>query len=111
MLLLHVIWNKILKQYRIIFWISSILERLRNKSLSGTYWTFLLFVFTKSTVPTPYDESKVTQSNGLISGICLYLSKQDSALYPYHCSGFLSGCPNTSFISDSLFESMLEIIT
>lgn len=77
--------------------------------MSGTYWTFLLFVFTKSTVPTLYDESKVTQSCGLISGICLYLSKRDSALYPYNCSGFLSGCPNTSYISDNLFESMHQI--
>lgn len=70
---------------------------------------FCCLFFTKSTVPTLYDESKVTQSCGLISGICLYLSKRDSALYPYNCSGFLSGCPNTSYISDNLFESMHQI--
>lgn len=37
-------------------------------------------------------------------GICLYLRKLDSALYPYNCSGFLSGCPNTSYMSNKLFE-------
>lgn len=79
------------------------------KECKGPTDIFVIF-FTKSTVPTPKTKSKVTQSNGLISGICLYLNKRDSALYSYNCSGFLSGCPNTSYISDSLFESMHEII-
>lgn len=76
--------------------------------MPGTYWTSLVYFFLliKSTVQTYYDVSKCSKSNCLFLGICLYLSKRDSALYSYNCSGFLSGCPTTSYTSDKLFESM-----
>lgn len=82
------------------------LMRLRNESVPGTNCTSLVYIFfVKRTITTIYDESKVSKFNGLISVICLYLRKLDSALYPYNCSGFLSGCPNTSYMSNKLFES------
>lgn len=86
------------------------LEGSMNERMQGTYWHLCYLFLLKAQYQTPKTKSKVTQSNGLISGICLYLNKRDSALYSYNCSGFLSGCPNTSYISDSLFESMHEII-
>lgn len=40
----------------------------------------------------------------LFSGSCLYLKKDDSAIYSYSCSSFQSGCHNTSFSSQDLFQ-------
>uniref|UniRef100_A0A8W8ML17 Novel STAND NTPase 3 domain-containing protein n=1 Tax=Magallana gigas TaxID=29159 RepID=A0A8W8ML17_MAGGI len=37
-------------------------------------------------------------------GICLFLFKQYSLVDSYNCSHFESGCPNTSFVSNKLFE-------
>lgn len=71
---------------------------------TGHLWYFFLSI--KSTVQTSYGVSKCSKSNGLFLGICLYLRKKDSALYTHNCSGFLSGCPTTSYTSDKLFESM-----
>uniref|UniRef100_A0A8W8NYJ4 Novel STAND NTPase 3 domain-containing protein n=1 Tax=Magallana gigas TaxID=29159 RepID=A0A8W8NYJ4_MAGGI len=38
-------------------------------------------------------------------GICLYLSKRYSAVDSYSCTSFISGCPNTSFVSYNLFKN------
>lgn len=38
-------------------------------------------------------------------GICLYLNKRYSAVDSYRCTGFLSGCPNASFVSNDLFKN------
>lgn len=83
------------------------LEGSMNERMQGTYWHLCYLFLLKA----QYQHLKLNlKLLNLISGICLYLNKRDSALYSYNCSGFLSGCPNTSYISDSLFESMHEII-
>lgn len=42
-----------------------------------------------------------------VSGICLYLSKRYSAVDSFNCTAFQSGCPNSSHVSNKLFESKL----
>lgn len=44
-----------------------------------------------------------------VSGICLYLSKHYSAVDSYSCTHFQSGCPNSSHISNKMFESKYSI--